>query len=99
MSLLRYGDYVARVGYDAEIDTFFGEVINTADVITFYGASVEELRREMAALTRPSTPASRRRRRRRANPLTAGSPRRWPGRRSASWKAPKAAGRRADARL
>ena len=49
MSLLRHGDYVARVGYDPEIDKFFGEVINTADVITFYGASVAELHREMAA--------------------------------------------------
>ena len=49
MSLLRCGDYVARISYDAEIDKFFGEVINTADVITFYGTSVEELHREMAA--------------------------------------------------
>ena len=49
MALLRHGDYLARVSYDPEIDRFFGEVINTADVITFYGASVDELRREMAA--------------------------------------------------
>jgi predicted HicB family RNase H-like nuclease len=48
MTLMHHGDYVARVTYDEEIDTFFGEVINTSDVITFYGRSVEELRRELA---------------------------------------------------
>ena len=48
MTLMRHGDYVARVTYDEEIDSFFGEVINTSDVITFYGRSVEELKREMA---------------------------------------------------
>jgi predicted HicB family RNase H-like nuclease len=45
---MRHGDYVARITYDEEIDSFFGEVINTSDVITFYGHSIEELRREMA---------------------------------------------------
>lgn len=45
---MHHGDYVARVTYDEAIGSFFGEVINTADVITFYGQSVEELRREMA---------------------------------------------------
>lgn len=49
MSLMRHGDYVARVTYDETIDRFFGEVVNTKDVITFYGQSTEELRREMAA--------------------------------------------------
>lgn len=48
MTLMRHGDYIARVVYDETIDAFFGEVINTSDVITFYGRSVEELRREMA---------------------------------------------------
>jgi predicted HicB family RNase H-like nuclease len=48
MTLMRHDDYVARVTYDEEIDSFFGEVINTSDVITFYGSSVEELKREMA---------------------------------------------------
>jgi predicted HicB family RNase H-like nuclease len=48
MTLMRHGDYVARIAYDEEIDSFFGEVINTSDVITFYGRSVEELKREMA---------------------------------------------------
>lgn len=49
MTLMRHSDYVARVTYDEEIDSFFGEVINTSDVITFYGRSVEDLKREMAA--------------------------------------------------
>lgn len=49
MTVMRYGDYIARVTYDEVIDGFFGEVINTPDVITFYGRSVEELRQEMAA--------------------------------------------------
>jgi predicted HicB family RNase H-like nuclease len=48
MSLMRHGDYVARVTYDETIDRFFGEVVNTRDVITFYGQSTEELHREMA---------------------------------------------------
>jgi predicted HicB family RNase H-like nuclease len=48
MSLMRHGDYVARVTYDETIDGFFGEVVNTSDIITFYGSSTEELRREMA---------------------------------------------------
>ncbi len=48
MNLMCRGDYAARIAYDEEIDSFFGEVINTSDVITFYGRSVEELKREMA---------------------------------------------------
>ena len=48
MGIMRHGDYLARVDYDAEIGQFFGEVVNTADVITFYGASVEELEREFS---------------------------------------------------
>lgn len=48
MTLMRHADYVARIAYDEKIDGFFGEVINTSDVITFYGRSVEELKRELA---------------------------------------------------
>ena len=48
MGIIEYGDYIARLEYDTEIGKFFGEVVNTADVITFYGASVEELEREFA---------------------------------------------------
>jgi predicted HicB family RNase H-like nuclease len=46
---MRHGDYIARITYNEEIDSFFGEVINTNDVITFSGRSGEELRRELAA--------------------------------------------------
>lgn len=46
--MMTHGDYLARVTYDEAIDSFFGEVINTADVITFYGRSVEELKEELA---------------------------------------------------
>jgi predicted HicB family RNase H-like nuclease len=44
--IMRHGDYVARIEFDPELATFFGEIVNTADVITFYGSSVEELQRE-----------------------------------------------------
>ena len=33
--------------FDPEIDAFHGTVINSNDVITFYGSSVSELREEM----------------------------------------------------
>jgi predicted HicB family RNase H-like nuclease len=49
MTLMRLGEYVARINYDDAIDGFFGEVVNTSDVITFYGRSADELRRELAA--------------------------------------------------
>ena len=43
---MKYKGYEASVKFDDEIDMFFGEVINTRDVITFYGKSVAELKRE-----------------------------------------------------
>jgi predicted HicB family RNase H-like nuclease len=48
MDLMRHGEYLARIGYDEEADSFFGEVINIRDVVTFYGRSVEELKKELA---------------------------------------------------
>lgn len=48
MSIVRHGQYVARVDFDEEDDLFHGRVINTRDVITFYGGSVRELRRPFA---------------------------------------------------
>lgn len=33
--------------FDPEIDQFHGSVVNTRDVITFYGSSVPELREQM----------------------------------------------------
>lgn len=43
--MMNYNGYVARVEFDDENETFFGEVINLRDVITFEGESVDELRR------------------------------------------------------
>ena len=48
MSIMKHDQYVARVEFDEEEDLFHGRVINTRDVITFYGGSVRELRREFA---------------------------------------------------
>ena len=41
--MIEYKGYVAKVEFDDSVDLFHGEVINTQDVITFQGASVEEL--------------------------------------------------------
>lgn len=43
--MMRYKDYLARVEYDDESNIFHGEVINTRDVITFQGKSVEGLKK------------------------------------------------------
>ena len=45
--MIKYKGYIGVVDFDPEIDLFHGTVINTRDVITFYGASVTELREEM----------------------------------------------------
>ena len=45
--MIEYKGYIGVVDFDPEIDLFHGTVINTPDVITFYGASVVELREEM----------------------------------------------------
>ena len=45
--MIEYKGYIGAVDFDPEIDLFHGTVINTNDVITFYGASVSELREEM----------------------------------------------------
>ena len=45
--MIEYKGYIGVVDFDPEIDLFHGTVINTQDVITFYGASVTELRAEM----------------------------------------------------
>jgi predicted HicB family RNase H-like nuclease len=41
--MMEYKGYLGTVEYDAEADTFHGEVVGTRDVITFEGHSVEEL--------------------------------------------------------
>ncbi len=48
MTTMKHGSYVARIEYDADTASFFGEVVNTGDTITFYGRSVEELKAEFA---------------------------------------------------
>lgn len=42
---MKYKDYEATVKFDDEAEIFYGEVVNTRDVITFQGNSVEELKR------------------------------------------------------
>ncbi len=42
---MTYKGYQARVDLDEEAGVFHGELINTRDVITFQGSSVEELKR------------------------------------------------------
>lgn len=41
--MLRYKGYVGHVEFDDESGIFHGEVLDTRDVITFQGKSVEEL--------------------------------------------------------
>ena len=43
---MKYKDYEAAVDFDDELEMFHGSVVNTRDVITFYGKSVAELKRE-----------------------------------------------------
>lgn len=45
--MIEYKKYMGTFEFDPENDTFHGTVINTNDVITFYGSSVAELRKEM----------------------------------------------------
>ena len=42
---MKYKGYEGTVEFDKEADNFYGEVINTCDVITFQGASMRELRK------------------------------------------------------
>ena len=41
--MLKYKGYTGHVEYDDENNTFHGEVLDTKDVITFQGRSVEEI--------------------------------------------------------
>jgi predicted HicB family RNase H-like nuclease len=45
--MFTYKGYIGKVHYDDEAGTFHGEVINTRDVITFQGKSVNELKRAL----------------------------------------------------
>ena len=41
--MMEYKNYIGNVEYDAEARIFHGEVLNTKDVITFQGMTVDEL--------------------------------------------------------
>jgi len=43
--MMTYKGYIGDVEYDDQAKVFHGEVVNTRDVITFQGTSVEELER------------------------------------------------------
>lgn len=45
--MIEYKGFVGVFDFDPKIDSFHGSVVNTNDVITFYGASIGELREEM----------------------------------------------------
>ena len=45
--MIEYKGYVGVFEFDPEIDMFQGSVVNTRDVITFYGDSVSQLKEEM----------------------------------------------------
>ncbi len=45
--MIEYKGYVGVFEFDPEIDLFQGSVVNTRDVITFYGDSVSRLKEEM----------------------------------------------------
>jgi predicted HicB family RNase H-like nuclease len=46
--MIEYRGYTGVFEYDPEIDSFFGHVVDIRGAITFYGKSLEELKREMA---------------------------------------------------
>ena len=45
---MEYKGYLARVEFEDKADVFHGEVINTRDVMTFQGKTVDELRQAFA---------------------------------------------------
>lgn len=48
MNTMHYKGYEAVVAFDEEAEIFHGEVIDLRDVITFQGASVDELKQALA---------------------------------------------------
>ena len=45
--MIEYKGYVGVFDFEPDSGSFHGTVVNTNDVISFYGSSVAELRREM----------------------------------------------------
>jgi predicted HicB family RNase H-like nuclease len=48
MSMMHYKGYEAVIEFDEEAEIFHGDVINLRDVITFQGASAQELKQALA---------------------------------------------------
>ena len=48
MNILNYKGYQGRFEYDPDADIFHGEVMNMADVITFQGRSIDEIKQALA---------------------------------------------------
>ncbi|HEX6858575.1 MAG TPA: type II toxin-antitoxin system HicB family antitoxin [Caulobacteraceae bacterium] len=48
MTTMTHDGYIATVDYDDEADRFHGEVVNTRDVLTFQGRTVDELKAAFA---------------------------------------------------
>ena len=44
--MMKYKGYIGHLEFDDEAEIFHGEVINTKDIITFQGKSVEEIKKE-----------------------------------------------------
>lgn len=47
MAIMEYEGYIGAIEYDDEQAIFHGRVVNTRDVITFEGSSVEELQQAL----------------------------------------------------
>jgi len=47
-NMVEYKGYIGQVTFDDEANIFHGEVINTRDVITFQGSSIQELPQALA---------------------------------------------------
>ncbi len=48
MSILSYKGYQGRFEYDPAADIFHGDVLHIADVVTFQGRSIDELKKALA---------------------------------------------------
>ncbi|MDR2893308.1 MAG: type II toxin-antitoxin system HicB family antitoxin [Deltaproteobacteria bacterium] len=48
MSILTYKGYQGRFEYDPDADIFHGDVLHIADVVTFKGRSIDELKTALA---------------------------------------------------
>ncbi len=49
MTTMRFGQYIAKIEYDPDVDRFCGRVVNLSSPVTFQGRTPAELRREFDA--------------------------------------------------